>query len=351
MDKAPILRESLQFEDESYSERGKAGNHPHEHRGYQTFHQADRSFFHMGIRRQISRWLLVCLVAVGADAAAQTDAGVPTADDIIARMSQARAENRANFRSYTVTRDYELFGKNRNNSKSQVIAEITFVPPTFKKYAIQRTQGAGLGEKIVRRMLEGEVEITKKYSSTDISPDNYDFRFLRSESLAGQLCYVLELLPRRKDQNLLRGNIWVDANTYLLRRSEGEPGNKSPSWWLRNVQIKLVYGDVDGMWLQTASESTVNVRIFGQHTMVTHDLAYKIGDLSAAGSVAQTNLSSSIVLPDLSAWRELRRGMGIPNCYGESPWMYHESGTSFRVGPALYGWIRRFLVEPGLPGI
>ena len=114
----------------------------------------------MAVRRQISRWLLVCLVAIGADAAAQTDAGVPTAEDIVARMGQARAENRASFRPYVVTRDYKLFGKNRNSSKSQVVAEVTFVPPTSKKYAIQRTQGAGLGEKIVRRMLEGEVEIT-----------------------------------------------------------------------------------------------------------------------------------------------------------------------------------------------
>ena len=305
----------------------------------------------MAVRRPISRWLLVCLVAIGADAAAQTDAGVPSAEDIIARMGQARAENRASFRPYVVTRDYKLFGKNRNSSKSQVVAEVTFVPPTSKKYAIQRTQGAGLGEKIVRRMLEGEVEIAKKYSSTDISPDNYDFRFLRSESSEGQLCYVLELLPRRKDQNLLRGNIWVDANTYLLRRSEGEPGNKSPSWWLRNVRIKFVYGDVGGMWLQIASESTVNVRIFGQHTMVTRDLAYKIGDLSTADSAAQTNISSSIAQPDLSAWRELGWGMSILNFYGESLWMYYESGTSFPIGPAVYGWIRRFLVEPEPPGI
>jgi len=123
--------------------------------------------------------------------------------------------------------------------------------------------------------------------STDISLANYDFRFIRAEYLSGQLCYKLELLPRRKDQYLLRGNIWVDANTYQLRRSEGEPANKSPSWWLRNIRIELAYDNVGGMWLQTASDVTVDVRIFGQYTMVTRDLEYRIGDPSV-GSVDKT---------------------------------------------------------------
>jgi hypothetical protein len=231
-------------------------------------------------------------------------------ETIIARMVQARTDNRAGFRSYIVTRDYRLFGKDRHNSKSQVVADVTFVPPGSKKYVIQRTQGTGLGEKIVRRMLEGEAEIAKEYSSTDISVDNYDFRFIRVESLGDQLCFKLELLPRRKDQYLLRGNIWVDANTYLLRRSEGEPANKSPSWWLRNVRIELVYGDVGGMWLQTASEATVSVRIFGQYTMVTRDLEYQIGDLSAVGSAAQTRFSS-VSLSGISATEEPRREIVI----------------------------------------
>jgi hypothetical protein len=235
--------------------------------------------------------LFLGLVVVGTGASAQTGGIVPTVETIIARMVQARTDNRASFRSYIVTRDYRLFGKDRNNSKSQVIADVTFVPPGFKKYAIQRTQGSRLGEKIVRRMLKGEAEITKEYSSTDISMANYDFRFIGAESLGDQLTYKLELLPRRKDPYLLRGNIWVDAKTYLLRRSEGEPADKSPSWWLRNVRIELAYGDVDGMWLQTASEATVNVRIFGRYTMVTRDLAYKIGDLSV-GAAAQTGFSS-----------------------------------------------------------
>jgi hypothetical protein len=203
------------------------------------------------------------------------------------RMAQARAENRTRLRAYSVTRDYRLFGKERNAAKSEVVADVSFVPPDSKRFTIQKASGTGLGERIVRQMLEHETEIVKNYSATDMSPANYDFRFVRTEELSGQLCYVLEMLPRRKDKTLLRGQVWVDSSTYLLHRSEGEPG-KAPSWWLRQVHIVLEYGDVGGMWLQTASESTAEVRLLGRHSMLSRDVEYNIPEtVAATGNAAQ----------------------------------------------------------------
>ena len=215
-------------------------------------------------------------------ASAQTEGTVPSLTAIVARMAQARAENRSRLRPYIVTRDYKLFGKDESQTKAQVIADISFVPPNSKQYAIEQVTGTGLGERIVRRMLESETGVAKDYWLTDFSPDNYDFRFLREEEAGGHHCYVLEMLPRRKAENLLRGNLWVDSTTYLVHRVDGSPA-KGPSWWLRDVRIVLVYSSVEGMWLQTASESTAKVRIFGQHTMESRDVNYKIGNLAAAG--------------------------------------------------------------------
>ena len=197
-------------------------------------------------------------------------------------MSEARTENRARLRPYSVTRHYRLFDTEKLATRAEVIADLTFVPPDRKHYAIRQAKGMGLGEKIVRQMLEHEANVVKNYSSTDISPANYDFRFIRKEAVSGRQCYLLELLPRRKDKNLVRGKIWVDAITYLLHRTEGEPAT-ALSWWLRDVRIALVYGDVGDMWLQTASESTANVRLLGQYTMLSRDLEYKISELAADG--------------------------------------------------------------------
>jgi outer membrane lipoprotein-sorting protein len=228
--------------------------------------------------RQRIVWLLFLSLGVATCASAQTANLTPTIEAIIAGMAQARAENQARFRSYVVTRDYKLFGKEKAQTKVHLIADISFIPPDTKKYSIQEAAGTGFGETIVRRMLISEVEIAKDYTSTDFSADNYDFRFIREGNVGGQRCYVLELLPKRKNKNLLRGKILVDAGTFLPRRIEGEPV-KTPSWWLRSLHIELDYSDVGGMWLQTALEATATVRILGPHTMVARDVKYQLSDL------------------------------------------------------------------------
>lgn len=238
--------------------------------------------------QRISCSLVVLALCGSSEVRAQTRSGTaPDAETILSRMAQARAENRSHLRPYSVTRDYKLFGKEKTATQAEVTADVTFVPPDLKHYAIRQASGLGLGEKIVRQMLEHETNIVKDSGATDMTPANYDFRFVREEEVDGQLCYVLGIVPRRKSNTLLHGQIWVDATSYQLRRAEGEPG-KSPSWWLRESRIVLTYGDVGGMWLQTASESTANVRFVGPHTMVSRDVEYKISEL-AAGIASATS--------------------------------------------------------------
>jgi hypothetical protein len=210
---------------------------------------------------------------------------VPTAESIIAHMAQARSENRARLRPYSVTRAYRLYSSEKQTARAEVIAQVTFVPPGLKEFVIQHTSGLGLGERIVRQMLESEIGIVKNYEATDMSPANYDFRFLRQQELDGQLCYVLEIRPRRKDKILLRGQIWVDSVTYLLHRTEGEPA-RSPSWWLKDARVVLTYNDVGGMWLQTSSESSAEVRLLGRHTMLSRDVEYNMSTLAASTDLA-----------------------------------------------------------------
>ena len=203
----------------------------------------------------------------------RAETAAPELQSIIARMAEARAQNQARLRSYVVTREYILFDKDEHDKRSEVTAEISFAPPGFKQYQIVQAQGSGLGERIVRRMLDGETKIVKDYAATDISADNYDFSFLGTDDSLGARCYLLSLTPKRPEKTLLRGTAWVDANSYLLRRMEAAPA-KTPSWWLRDVGLVFSYGDVEGLWLQTSSRFTTNVRLFGQHTMTSRDVGY-----------------------------------------------------------------------------
>lgn len=233
---------------------------------------------------------LASLAAPMLCASAQTIDTIPSVGTIAAHMAEARAANEGRFRPYIVTRDYAMFRAETNAVESQVTADITFVSPDVKTYIIEKSNGSGLGQKIVRRLLEGEAADAKDSRSTDISQENYDFRFIRAEDVDDQRCYMLELIPKRKDKNLLRGDAWVDARTYLLRRVEGSVV-KTPSWLLKDLRIVLLYGDVAGMWIQTASKATANVWIIGESTMTSRDVKYEISETVPAGWWAQTHSS------------------------------------------------------------
>jgi outer membrane lipoprotein-sorting protein len=230
----------------------------------------------------ISRAQFACLIFVYSIAvtcvSAQSQGRIPTNEEIVAQMAQAQDENRSHFRPYRVTRDYKLFnGDSHNQARSRLMAEISVVPPDSKKYTIENPSGSLLEEKIVRKMLDGEVAFAKDSRPSDITPENYNFRLSREDEISGKRCYVLDLIPKRKSKNLLRGSIWVDAHNYLPLRVEGEP-TQSPSWWVTDARIVLLYGYVGPMWLQTSSEATANVRIIGRSTMIWQDVRYQMGD-------------------------------------------------------------------------
>jgi hypothetical protein len=247
--------------------------------------EARQRHFYRVARRQ-ALWLLFLYSVSGmASLWAQSGSSARLAETVVTRMAQARAEGRARLRPYIVTRSYKLFGNDAGKSKSEVVATIAFAPPDSKKYSIQETNGSGVGQILVRRILVGEAEVEKKHLATDLSADNYNFRFVRQEEVVGHRCYVLELLPRRKEQYLLHGDIWVDAESYLPLRFEGAFA-KSPSWWVRDVRLTFVYGDVGGMWLQTSTEAAADVRVLGRSTMVSRDMEYKITELVATSSAA-----------------------------------------------------------------
>jgi hypothetical protein len=82
------------------------------------------------------------LIAAMASASAQTGGTVPDVEAIAARMAQARAENRGRLRPYIVTREYKLYGKERQATKSELVADVTFVPRTPRSTPFSRLTGA-----------------------------------------------------------------------------------------------------------------------------------------------------------------------------------------------------------------
>ena len=178
--------------------------------------------------------------------------------------------------SYQVIREYRLFGAKDSKSDSEVVAEINFRPPAFRDYTIQRSSGSSRGPQLVRRILDHEVKASSKDSkaSSAISSDNYNFSYIGEATLDRQPCYILALKPKRTDTNLISGQVWVDQHSFLIRQIQGEV-ERTPSWWLKAVRIKLVFVDLDGIWVQKSMEATADVRMVGARTLTSRILDYR----------------------------------------------------------------------------
>jgi hypothetical protein len=192
---------------------------------------------------------------------------------IVSLMVLAQTQNRAQHTAYEIVRTYSIFKPEKEtDTKSKITALVSFLPPRLKTYKIEESNG-GIAERVVRNALQHEVELTQDPSPSEYTPRNYDFSLLGTEMLQGNLCYILGMDPKRDSKDLLRGKAWVDAKTFLIRRVEGQPA-KGLSWWLRNVHITLMYNNVNGMWLRTASQATANVRFKGEMNLVSRDVDF-----------------------------------------------------------------------------
>lgn len=222
---------------------------------------------------------LVCLVA--ALAGAQTSRSAPPdVNTIVQRMAAAQQENKARLRPFTVKRGYFLLDK-KDQPKSQMVANITVLPPDSKQYWIESSSGGGIGEKVLRDILTRETEPPKDEHKKALSAENYDFKFLGEETVDGRRCYLLGLNPRREEKDLIRGKVWVDAENYNIHRIEGSPV-KSPSWWIHDLQILISFAEVDGMWLRTFTHAVANVRFKGKYVMESRDLEYRAAQQTAS---------------------------------------------------------------------
>ena len=199
-----------------------------------------------------------------------TEVRPPDLKLIVQRLEDIQHRDPAESRPYEVTRQYKVFRGYDKQPTSEVMAQINFVPPDTKTYKITQARGNSRGEKIVRELLDRETESAKRGHGSEISRANYDFVFLRQEDFGVVPEYVLRIVPKRKEKYLLRGQLWVDAITFHVRRIEGVPA-KSPSFWIKDIHITLQYAELGGMWVPVSFDAIATVRLLGRFTLAGHN--------------------------------------------------------------------------------
>ncbi|HEY0284776.1 MAG TPA: hypothetical protein VGC23_05260 [Vicinamibacterales bacterium] len=126
----------------------------------------------------------------------------------------------------------------------------------------------GGSERIRRRVLHAVLETERETSTlaewrkANLSRANYAFDFGGD---AGNGMLKMQLTPRRRDTRLVLGSALLTARSGDLVRVEGRL-SKSPSFWVRWVEVSRSYAPVGGAMMPVAVESSADVRIAGMST-------------------------------------------------------------------------------------
>ena len=216
-----------------------------------------------------------------------------TATAIVDHMVQADNARMAVFSGYTGMRRY-TFGNKMVKKYAEMTVRVVCDRTGAKSFEVVAESGSEfVRSHILRRMIDAEREASDKaeHEETRIIPRNYDFRLLGTEETEGQSSYVLEISPKKKNQFMIRGRIWVDAADFAITRLEGSPA-KNPSFWIRSVHVVHRFDRIGQFWLPVTNKSRAEARVFGTNDVGIDYFDYLVnGTHGNAGPAARIDFA------------------------------------------------------------
>jgi hypothetical protein len=97
-----------------------------------------------------------------------------------------------------------------------------------------------------------------------VLPDNYKFKYKGERAVnGGEDVYVFHLSPHKKRVGLFKGELWLDARTYLPVYEKGRLV-KNPSIFFKKVDFERNYAIRDGVPVPQSMNSTIQTRLVGK---------------------------------------------------------------------------------------
>jgi hypothetical protein len=116
---------------------------------------------------------------------------------------------------------------------------------------------------VIARYLSAEAEAAGDESpSLAVVPANYKFKYKGRGALDGREVHMFQVTPRKKSAGLFKGEIWIDAATYLRVQESGYLV-KNPSIFLKRVDFVRKYDIRNGVSVPLQVKSVVDTRLIG----------------------------------------------------------------------------------------
>jgi hypothetical protein len=211
---------------------------------------------------------LVLITMVGSHLATGVRATAPAGAEAAEQSMRQFLAQGDGPRPYKATRRIEA---RHGGSIGWVEAATEYAPGSGFRYTITGEGGSGsLRDKVLKAILEGERDAIAKgeISRSALAPCNYEFQVngLDENGLAKVL-----LSPKRKERVLVSGAMFLRPVDGELVRVQGRLA-KSPSFWVKTVDIIRTYERIEGTVMPVSLETTAQVRMFGTATLkMTYD--------------------------------------------------------------------------------
>jgi hypothetical protein len=141
------------------------------------------------------------------------------------------------------------------------------LPLGLIKYEMGRFEGDNIVNKEVINRYLAEVDAQRHVSPADaVTPQNYKFKSKGLVQLDGRDVYLYQVTPRQKREHLFKGEVWIDARTYLKVQESGYLV-KNPSIWLKKVAFIRKYEIRDGISVPRQTQSVADTRLVGKAEM------------------------------------------------------------------------------------
>jgi hypothetical protein len=129
---------------------------------------------------------------------------------------------------------------------------------------------------VIARYLTAEVQAqTAQAPSMAVTPENYKFKYKGRGELDGLDVHIFQVTPRKKRQGLFKGEIWIDAASYLRVQESGYLV-KNPSIFLKKVAFVRRYEIRDGISVPREVQSVVDTRLVGKAELTIEYSNYSI---------------------------------------------------------------------------
>jgi len=115
---------------------------------------------------------------------------------------------------------------------------------------------------VIARYLQAETESQKDNTQFAINQTNYKFRYKGSLQINDQRDLLFDVKPRHKRVGLFKGELWLDAKTYMPLRETGR-FVKTPSVFLKKVEFVRSYEIQNGIAIPKRIDSRVDTRLAG----------------------------------------------------------------------------------------